>query len=43
MIKKIIIIILLFCAVISCGKKEDPKYGSLKKEVEISVILTNKV
>ena len=43
MIKKFTIIILLFCAVISCGKKEDPKYESTKKEVEISDVLTNKV
>tara|TARA_Y100000768_G_scaffold297391_1_gene231151 strand:- start:536 stop:667 length:132 start_codon:yes stop_codon:yes gene_type:complete len=43
MIKKITLVILLICTIISCGKKEDPKYGSLKKEVEISVILTNKV
>ena len=26
MIKKFTIIILLFCVVISCGKKGDPKY-----------------
>ena len=35
MIKKITLIILLFCAVISCGKKGDPKYIDPDKKVEI--------
>ena len=35
MIKKFIIIILLFCAVISCGKKSDPKYIDPDKKAEI--------
>ena len=42
MIKKFIIIIFLFCAVISCGKKSDPKYVDPDKKAEIkevSVIL----
>ena len=42
MIKKILLIMFLTCAIISCGKKEDPKYESLKKEGEIPVILTDK-
>ena len=42
MIKKFTIIILLYCAVISCGKKSDPKYVDPNKKAEIrevSVIL----
>ena len=35
MIKKFTIIILLFCAVISCVKKGDPKYIDPDKKVEI--------
>ena len=34
-IKKFTIIILLFCAVISCGKKGDPKYIDPDKKAEI--------
>ena len=34
MIKKFIIIIFLFCAVISCGKKGDPKYIDPDKKIE---------
>ena len=42
MIKKFTIIILLFCAVISCGKTGDPQYVDPDKKAEIkevSVIL----
>ena len=42
MIKKFTIIILLYCAVASCGKKGDPKYVDPDKKAEIkevSVIL----
>ena len=35
MIKKFTIIILLFFAVISCGKKGDPKYIDPDKKAEI--------
>ena len=35
MIKKFTIIMLLFCAVISCGKKGDPKYVDPDKKAEI--------
>ena len=35
MIKKFTIIILLFCVVISCGKKGDPKYEDPDKEAEV--------
>ena len=41
MIKKFTIIILLFCAIISCGKKNDPKYVDPDKKVEIKEVLIN--
>ena len=41
MIKKITLIILLFCAVISCGKKSDPKYVDPDKKAEIKKVLIN--
>ena len=40
MIKKITLVILLFCAVVSCGKKGDPKYIDPKK-AEIQEVLIN--
>ena len=43
MIKKITLIILLFCAVISCGKKGDPEYMDPEKKVELKNILINSV
>ena len=42
MIKKFTIIIMLFCVVISCGKKGDPKYKALNKEIKIPTIILNK-
>ena len=41
MIKRITLIILLFFAVISCGKKGDPKYVDPDKKVQIEVVLIN--
>ena len=41
MIKKFTIIILLFCAVISCGKKGDPKYIDSDKKTVIKKISIN--
>ena len=41
MIKKITLIILLFCVVISCGKKGDPKYMDPEKKVKVQEVLTN--
>ncbi len=41
MIKKFTIIILLYCAIISCGKKGDPKYIDLDRKVEIKEVLIN--
>ena len=41
MIKKFAIIILLVCAVISCGKKGDPKYTDPDNKAEIKEIFIN--
>ena len=41
MIKKITIIIFLFCAIISCGKKGDPKYIDPNKKAELKEVLVN--
>ena len=41
MIKKFTIIILLVCAVISCGKKGDPKYVDPEKKAEIRKVSIN--
>ncbi len=41
MIKKITLIILLFCIIISCGKKGDPKYMEPKKKAELKKVLIN--
>ena len=41
MIKKFTIIILLFCAVISCGKKGDPENMDPEKKAELKEILIN--
>ena len=38
MIKKFTIIMLLFCAIISCGKKSDPKYIDPDKKAEIKKV-----
>ena len=41
MIKKITFIVLLFCAVISCGKKGDPEYTDTEKKAELKEVLIN--
>ena len=41
MIKKFTIIILLFCAVISCGKKGDPEYVDPDKKAKINEVSIN--
>ena len=35
MIKKITLIILLFCAITSCGKKNDPQYKEPEKNTKV--------
>jgi hypothetical protein len=41
MIKKITLIVLLFCVVISCGKKGNPKYMDSEKKAEVKEVLIN--
>ena len=41
MIKKITLIMLLFFAVISCGKKGDPQYVDPDQKAEIKEVLIN--
>ena len=41
MIKKISLIILLFCLVFSCGKKGDPEYIDPKNKAKIQKFLIN--
>ena len=41
--KKLTIIILLFCAVLSCGKKGNPEYVDPDKKAEIKEVLINLV
>tara|TARA_B100001057_G_scaffold166199_1_gene166890 strand:+ start:276 stop:407 length:132 start_codon:yes stop_codon:yes gene_type:complete len=43
MSKKITLVILLFCLIISCGKKGDPKYTDPDKKVELYKIVISKV
>ena len=42
MIKKITFVVLVCCILISCGKKGDPEYKVLDKEIKISTIIINK-
>jgi len=42
MIKKITLALILFCMIISCGKKGDPKYKDHEKKAEIQSIVINK-
>ena len=43
MIKKITFVILFCCILVSCGKKGDPEYKVLNKEIKITTIITNKI
>ncbi len=42
MIKKITLALILFCMIISCGKKGDPKYKDPEKKAKIQSIVINK-
>ena len=42
MIKKITLILIFCCLVISCGKKGDPEYKDLEKNSKIQNILINR-
>ena len=41
MIKKLTLIMFLFCAIISCGKKGDPEYVDPDKKVGKTEVLIN--
>ena len=43
MIKKITLVFLLCCLLVSCGKKGDPEYKNPDKKVRIQTIIKNKV
>ena len=43
MIKKITFVILACCILVSCGKKSDPEYKVLIKEIKIPTIIINKI
>ena len=41
MIKKIVLAILLFCVIVSCGKKADPEYIDPDKKTKLYKIFIN--
>ena len=43
MIKKIKFVILVCCILVSCGKKDDPEYKVLNKEIKVPTIIINKI
>ena len=43
MIKKFTFVILVCCILISCGKKNDPEYKVLNKEIKVPTIINNKI
>ena len=43
MIKKIFLTLFIICAVVSCGKKGDPEYKVLNKEIKIPTIIINNI
>ena len=43
MIKKIIFFVLVCCVLVSCGKKGDPEYKALNKEIKIPADIINKI
>ena len=42
MIKKITLALILFCIIISCGKKGDPVYKDSKEKSHLQITITNK-
>ena len=42
MIKKITFVILISCIFVSCGKKGDPEYKALNKEIKKTTIIIHK-
>ena len=43
MIKKITFVTLICCILVSCGKKGDPEYKVLNKEIKLPTIIINKI
>ena len=43
MIKKITFVILVCCILVSSGKKGDPEYKVLNKEIKIPTIIINEI
>ena len=43
MIKKTTFVILVCCILVSCGKKGDPEYKVLNKEIKILSTIINKI
>ena len=41
MIRKFTLALILFCILISCGKKGDPKYMDPEKKAELKEVLIN--
>ena len=41
MIKKIIFLLALSCLIVSCGKKDDPKYMDPEKKAELKEVSIN--
>jgi len=42
MIKKITLALILFCIIISCGKKGDPVYKDSKEKSHLQITIKNK-
>ena len=42
MMKKITFVFLVCCILVSCGKKSDPEYKVLNKEIKMPTIIINK-
>ena len=42
MIKKITLALMLFCTIISCGKKGDPEYNDPEKKVKMQGLLKSR-
>ena len=42
MIKKITLVFLFYCLLVSCGKKGDPEYKNPDKKAKIQIIIKNK-
>ena len=41
--KNLLLVIIVFLSLVSCGKKSDPEYKVLNKEIEIPTIMINKI